>query len=249
MGEGASPNGAQLLVVGETATARSQASLALAAAGFVVSAQADPASAVEIAGRHRLALTIVVLPRPGHASGLLRALASSQSGPPVVILTPSRAPSDVIAALRSGARGYLPDTISPAGLSRALRCVLDGEIALSRQLVTAIVEEMRRNFGNGTDTTLSPLTMRELQVLALRREGLSNQEIARRLCIAPVTVRSHVSAIRHKLNPHGRRSLRARERDRGPFGRMPPGSARAWPAAEPGCSAWVFLHARSGPWP
>ncbi len=198
-GEGVSPSRADVLVVTETVTARPQVSLALAAAGFVVSAYADATSALEIAARHRLTLTIVVLSRPGQASGLLRALASSQSGSPVVVMTPSRAPSDVVAALRSGARGYLPDTISPAGLSRALRCVLAGEIALPRQLVTSLVEEMRRDFGNGSEATLSPLTMRELQVLALRREGLSNKEIAQRLCIAPATVRSHVSAICRKL--------------------------------------------------
>ncbi len=201
-----------MLVVTETATVRPQLPLALATAGFVVSACVDATSAVETAARHRFALTIVVLPRPGQASGLLRALARSQSGSPVVVVTPSRAPSDVVAALRSGARGYLPEAINPAGLSRALRCVLAGEIALPRQFVTALVEEMRRNFGNGSEATLSPLTMRELQVLALQREGLSNQEIAQRLCIAPATVRSHVSAIRRKLNLHGRRPLRAHER-------------------------------------
>lgn len=216
---GTSPNGANVLVVGENATARLQVSLALAVAGFVVSAEADPASAVEMANRHRPALTVVVLPCPGHASGLLRALASGQSHHLVVIVTPSRAASDVIAALRSGARGYLSDTIGPAGLSRALRCVLAGEIVLPRQLVTVVIEDMRRNFGNGTGTTLSPLTMRELQVLALRREGLSNQEIAQRMCIAPVTVRSHVSAIRRKLNAAGRRPLRAKvELNRRRFG-------------------------------
>lgn len=249
VGEGASPRRADVLVVAETATARSQVCLALATAGFVVSAQADAASAVEIADRHQLALTIVVLRRPGQASSLLRALTSSKSGSPVVVVTPSRAPSDVIAALRSGARGYLPDGTSPAGLSRALRCVLAGEIALPRQLVTALVEEMRRNFGDGSGATLSPLTMRELQVLALRREGLSNREIAQRLCIAPVTVRSHVSAIRRKLDIHGRRPLRVHERRSHTVRLWTPGSARLWPTAEPDCPAWRFLHARSGPWP
>lgn len=59
---------------------------------------------------------------------------------------------------------------------------------------------MRRNFGDGTGTMLSPLTLRELQVLTLQRDGLSTQEIADRLGIAAVTVRRHASAVRTKLH-------------------------------------------------
>lgn len=194
----ASPDGVHVLVVGQTDTARVEMSLALMAVGFPVAA-ADPNCAVQIVDRQRPDLTVVVAPSPPRVHELLRALASRPAPHRVVIVTSSQAPSEVIAALRAGVRGYLPSTIDPAGLARALRSVLAGEIALSRQLVTALIEEMRLNFGDGADATLSPLTMRELQVLALLREGSSNGEIADRLGIAAVTVRRHVSAIRRKL--------------------------------------------------
>ena len=228
-----------------------QVSLALALTGFVVSAEADPASAVRIANRHRPALIIIAAPIPDRISGVLRTLASGHPPHLVVILTGSGASSDVIAALRSGARGYLPDTIAPAGLSRALRCVLAGEIALPRHVVTAIVEQMKLDFGDGAGRRLSPLTLRELQVLGLLREGLPNEEIAQRLSIAPATVRSHVSAIRRKLRAPESRRRRGLRRAQSRTAQLPGSisSSQRRPTWPHHTRMWRFLHAPWGPLP
>jgi len=81
--------------------------------------------------------------------------------------------------------------------------VLEGEAALPRNLVARLVEEFR---ARTTRKRLSlrgrrgvDLTTREWEVLEFLRQGLTTAEIAARLFVSPVTVRSHVSAVLHKL--------------------------------------------------
>jgi DNA-binding NarL/FixJ family response regulator len=207
-GRVASGNGVRrtirVLLVGADATVLVPVRLALAGSEFVVSADVDQHVAVGVAAELRPDLTLLVTAEPSGTAALVHDLATGRAGQTVVVITSSCKPSDVIATLRSGARGYLPDTIDSEGLARSLRCVLAGEIAVSRQLVTRVIDRMRLAFGDGPSTALSPLTPRQLQVLGLLREGLSNREIADRLCISQVTVRSHVRSIRRRVALTGR---------------------------------------------
>ena len=96
-------------------------------------------------------------------------------------------------------------------LSRVLRRVLAGEVAIPRALVGPVVEEIRDRHAHRrsllNEEEGSQLTSREWQVLALLRQGLGTGEIADRLVVSPVTVRTHVKAIVHKLGFDSRGEL------------------------------------------
>jgi DNA-binding NarL/FixJ family response regulator len=91
-----------------------------------------------------------------------------------------------------------------------VRGVVEGEAALPRKLAARVVEEFRGRVHRrrlavpqrrGVD-----LTSREWEVLELMRQGLSTAEIATRLFVSPVTVRTHVASVLHKLDVPDRKS-------------------------------------------
>lgn len=118
--------------------------------------------------------------------------------------------STVLEAIRAGARGYLDKKISPQGLVRALRGVVRGEAALSRELVTLLidalhgVEERER-----VRDQAAVLSSREREVLALVSRGARNREIGEELHISEFTVKRHVQNILNKLDVPSRRSAAA----------------------------------------
>jgi DNA-binding NarL/FixJ family response regulator len=116
----------------------------------------------------------------------------------------------VTAALDAGAAGYLLKDTTAARLPYAVRGVAEGEAALSRKLTARVLDEFRGRaqrrrlplpHQHGVD-----LTSREWEVLELMRQELSTAEIAKRLFVSPVTVRTHVAALLRKLNVPDRRA-------------------------------------------
>ncbi len=106
----------------------------------------------------------------------------------VVMLTYSRDDDDLFDSLRAGARGYLLKDMDPDRLGPALHGVLAGEAALPRSLVSRVLEEFqgrsrRKLFVQAQRPT--QLTSREWEVMELLREGLSTEEVAERLFVAP----------------------------------------------------------------
>jgi DNA-binding NarL/FixJ family response regulator len=142
----------------------------------------------------------------------------------VVILTTFETDDYVYQALRAGASGFLVKDAEPEDLIRAVRVVARGEALLSpsvtRRLIATFasrgpavgpgVNGARRRAGEdrprpGRD--LSRITEREREVLALVAEGLSNDEIATRLYLSPLTTKTHVSHIMTKLDARDRAQL------------------------------------------
>ena len=126
----------------------------------------------------------------------------------VVMLTVSRDDDDLFAALQAAASGYLLKDMDPARLADALHGVCAGEAALSRTLVGRVIEEFRHRQRRhplrlSRDRAVE-LTEREWEVLQELRDGLTTQEIADALGIAPVTVRRHVSSTLAKLRVSSR---------------------------------------------
>src|SRR5215207_4970507 len=93
--------------------------------------------------------------------------------------------------------------MDPGRLGHALRRVLDGEAALPRALVARVVDEFRDRQAHrralADEGPAAQLTSREWQVLDLLRKQLTTHEIAERLVLSPVTVRTHVNSILRKL--------------------------------------------------
>jgi DNA-binding NarL/FixJ family response regulator len=178
--------------------------LALERGGFVVCAEAaDAASAVEAALRERPEVCLLDINMPGNGIQAAEAITREVPDSAVVMLTVSRTDVDLFDALRAGASGYLLKDIDPARLPLALHGVLEGEAALPRRLVALLIEEFRDRRRRRRIPLVGrrsvELTDREWQVLELMREGLATEEIATRLFISGVTVRTHVSAILRKL--------------------------------------------------
>ena len=179
--------------------------VALERDGFVVCAEAaDGPGAVEAALRERPDIVLMDINMPGNGIEATKEIARQLPETAIVMVTVSRADADLFDALCAGASGYLLKDMDPARLPLALRGVLEGEAALPRHLVALVIDEFRERRrhrrvplmkGRGID-----LTEREWEVLELLREGLSTAEIGERLFIAPVTVRTHVSAILKKLH-------------------------------------------------
>lgn len=180
---------------------------------FVVVAEAeDAAGAIEAAVRTSPDVCLLDVNMPGNGIAAAWEIHARLPRAKIVMLTVTEEDATLLAALRAGAAGYLLKTIDPRSLPRALAAVLDGEAALPRTLVTTLINEFRdhaprRRATVDDQTSGSRLTSREWQVLELLQESLSTSEIARRLVLSPVTVRTHVNSILKKLEVESREEL------------------------------------------
>lgn len=135
-------------------------------------------------------------------------LQRSETSSIVWSLGPNRA--TVLEAIRAGARGYLDKEISPQGLVRALRGVVRGEAALSRELVTLLIDALHGvEERDRVRDQAAVLSGREREVLALVSRGARNREIGEELHISEFTVKRHVQNILNKLEVPSRRSAAA----------------------------------------
>ena len=170
--------------------------------GFEVCAElANATGAVDAAVELRPDIALLDIHMPGGGINAAAEIAAAAPDTAIVMLTVSRDDEDLFAALRAGARGYLLKDIDPARLPMALQGVLSGEAALPRGLVAHLIDEFRsRDSLSGRRAGLfATLTEREWEVLTLMQEGLPTTEMAARMFVTPVTVRTHVSAILRKL--------------------------------------------------
>lgn len=121
----------------------------------------------------------------------------------VLILTTFDVDEDVFAALEAGAAGFLLKGADEATLLAAIRSVAAGHGTLDQRLTRRILREFseRRPSTPRFDGVVEAdpaLTARELEVLALLAEGLSNTEIAQRLFVEPTTVKYHLASLLQK---------------------------------------------------
>jgi DNA-binding NarL/FixJ family response regulator len=182
--------------------------MALMRGGFDVLAEAaDSEGAVEAVLRERPEVCLLDIYMPGGGIEAATILTEAAPATAIVMLTVSQNPDDLLAALRAGAKGYLPKDTPPDRLPAALCGVLKGEAALPRGLVGRVLHEFR-------DLPIPKaellrvgeveLTVRESEILRMLRSGMSTTEIGDRLSLSPVTVRRHISAGVAKLGATNR---------------------------------------------
>ncbi|MCX4759833.1 response regulator transcription factor [Streptomyces sp. NBC_01275] len=126
----------------------------------------------------------------------------------VVMLTTFELDEYVFEAIRSGASGFLVKDTEPEELLRAVRAVVAGDALLSPGVTRRLIAEFAaRSKEPAPADALGRLTEREREVMALVGIGLSNEEIARRLVVSPLTAKTHVSRTMVKLGARDRAQL------------------------------------------
>jgi DNA-binding NarL/FixJ family response regulator len=155
----------------------------------------------------------------------------------VVVLTTFDDDQTVFSALRAGASGFLVKDVEPEELLQAVRVVARGDALLSPSVTKAVISAFasggqppdlraeraaappasgrpesskgsgRSSGGRAVPPGLASLTDREREVVGLVAEGLSNDEIARKLVVSPLTAKTHVSRAMTKLNARDRAQL------------------------------------------
>ncbi|MDR2255734.1 MAG: response regulator transcription factor [Arthrobacter sp.] len=177
----------------------------------VVGEAGDGARAVELASRLRPDVVLMDIRMPG-VDGIEAtrricadpALADTR----VLILTTFEEDAYVLDALRAGASGFAGKGVEPERLVGIIEAVAAGEELLSPQATRALISRFVRPAARGgTPPELSELTARELEVLLLVAQGLSNDEIAERLVISPHTAKTHVNRTMTKVGAHDRAQL------------------------------------------
>ncbi|ONK16209.1 response regulator transcription factor [Streptomyces sp. MP131-18] len=126
----------------------------------------------------------------------------------VVMLTTFELDEYVFEAIRSGASGFLVKDTEPEELVRAVHAVVAGDALLSPGVTRRLIAEFAaRSKEPAAAAGLAELTDREREVMALVGIGLSNEEIARRLVVSPLTAKTHVSRAMVKLGARDRAQL------------------------------------------
>jgi DNA-binding NarL/FixJ family response regulator len=177
----------------------------------------DQAMALATAERPDVILMDIRMPgTDGLGATRLIAADDGLSNVKVVMLSTFETDEYVYQALRAGASGFLVKDAEPEELIRAVRVVHRGEALLSPSVTRRLIASLATTSTAAARSPVNPalpashlarLTEREREVLALVAQGLSNEELAVRLYLSPLTTKTHVSHIMTKLGARDRAQL------------------------------------------
>ena len=175
----------------------------------VVAEAGDGSAAVKLAQELRPDLVLMDIRMPvldGLEATRLIAADPALAGVKVLILTNFEQEEYVAEALRAGAGGFLGKGVDPEELLRAIRTVAGGDSLLSPAATRALIARFLALPADTPAVTapLTALTARELEVVTLVASGLSNEEIASRLFVTPLTAKTHVNRAMTKLGARDR---------------------------------------------
>ncbi len=139
----------------------------------------------------------LLMPRMGGIEAIQK-IKAENSKVNILVLTSFAEDEKVFSAIKAGALGYLLKDATPQELLAAIRQVCRGEPSMDSAIANKLMRELQRS--SDLPLTEQPLTIREVDVLKLVAQGLTNQDIAEKLVISERTVRTHVSHILDKLH-------------------------------------------------
>lgn len=200
---GGEDHGPRVVVADDHPPTRAAVRQALEHQRWTVVADVDTAAAAVSAARElHPDACLIDIRLPGGGIAAAGAIHRALPDVAIVMLTDSDGDGELVAALRAGASGYLLTSTDPPQLATQLRRVLDGQAILPLWLVGRLVREvqsLRARRLPARQGQPAQLTPRETEVLELLVTGATTDEMARKLLLAPVTVRAHVAAILRKL--------------------------------------------------
>ncbi|MFI9610305.1 response regulator [Streptomyces sp. NPDC052023] len=184
----------------------------------VVGEASDGAEAVRLAKEQRADVVLMDIRMPGTDGLAATRMISSDPGLAhvrIVILTTFEVDDYVVQSLRAGASGFLGKGSEPEELLTAIRVAAGGEALLSPAATKGLIARFLAQGGDGQDAErdlaraerLDALTVREREVLVQVAGGHSNDEIAERLEVSPLTVKTHVNRAMAKLGARDRAQL------------------------------------------
>ncbi|MGY9081555.1 MAG: response regulator [Acidimicrobiales bacterium] len=178
---------------------------------LVVGEAEDGQAAIDLLRSERADVVLMDIRMPG-----MDGLAATQAicadddlaGVKVIVLTTFELDDYVIQAVQAGASGFLSKGVEPVELLDAIRAVAAGDALLSPKATRALLERFSDTGAAEPDAhALDPLTEREREMMALAAHGLSNDDIAERAFLSPLTVKTHLNRAMMKLCVRDRAQL------------------------------------------
>ncbi|MEM7333564.1 MAG: response regulator transcription factor [Chloroflexota bacterium] len=167
----------------------------------VVAEASSGEKGVTAVAEHAPDVVLMDLIMPGGFDGVEATRLIKQTSPRthIIVLTSYHQDEHIFPAIRAGALSYLLKSVKAPELADAIRKAANNEAVLHPRVASRVVKELH---GSRLDelNPFTELSEREMEVLQLVAQGLSNQEIAEKLHVAPKTVRSHTSNILSKLH-------------------------------------------------
>jgi DNA-binding NarL/FixJ family response regulator len=166
----------------------------------VVADVADAATAAEAAQLYRPGVVLVDADILGGCIRAVRRIVERAPSTAVVVVAAELDQESLLAAVRAGARGFVPETLGAHGLVRAIQVALTGEAVIPRAGVSTLIDQVRGSEQEqmSVDGLRLSLTRRESDVIARLREGMTPKQIAFELGLSAVTVRRHLASIARK---------------------------------------------------
>ncbi|QIZ38240.1 response regulator transcription factor [Saccharopolyspora sp. ASAGF58] len=163
----------------------------------VVAEAADGQAALEALAGTTVDIVLMDLQMPTGMDGVTATRRiSADGGPPVLVLTTYDSDADILAAVEAGATGYMLKDAPPGQLCQAVQLAAKGQTALAPGVAARLLGHLRR-----PQQALSP---REMEILQLLAQGLSNRALSKALFISEATVKTHLVHIYDKLGVDNR---------------------------------------------
>jgi DNA-binding NarL/FixJ family response regulator len=205
----------RVMIVEDHALVRAAIRRTLSVPDIDVVAEASSAEeALASVSLHRPDIVLVDIELPGmDGLQLVRELAPRLPQGHIIMLTGSANRDDLLAAIRAGAAGYLTKDMPPEGLVRAVLGVREGDLPMPRRLARELIRELVATPARPTGADLTGLSTREIEVLKLVNDGLTDREIGEALGISRRTVGRHVGSVLGKLAVRNRAEAARRYRE------------------------------------
>ncbi|MBB6219523.1 response regulator [Rhizobium leguminosarum] len=163
----------------------------------VVGEGASAHDATKLAASHRPDVLLLDVYMPGGGIDAISGILARSPQTRILMLTASEEVESLVWALRRGAAGYVVKGIGSRGLAEAIRTVVGGSRFISPSMRAKVIEK-------SVFVDRTSLTRRELEVIELVAEGLSNKHIARHLDLQEKTIKHHMTVILSKLGATNR---------------------------------------------